>query len=69
MFKPVPPCGAVIAAFVSASADQAFDVGLHDQLKNGLGDATKKIAAILLCEELGNVHVGFGHRGLRVVRG
>ena len=29
----------------------------------------KKVAAILLCQKLGKVHVGLGHRGLRVVRG
>jgi hypothetical protein len=51
------------------SAVTAFDVGFHDQLQDGFSDAAKKVAAILLCEQFGKVHVGFGHRGLRVVRG
>lgn len=52
-----------------ACADQAFNVGLHDQLKNGLGDGAKEIATILLGQKFGKIHVGLGHRGLRVVRG
>ena len=44
-----------------AGADQALDIGLHDQLKNSLGDGAQKITAILLCQKLGKVHVGFGH--------
>jgi len=66
---PVSPGRALIGPFVLAGADQAFDIGLHDKLKNGLGNGAKEITAVLLCQELGKVHVGLGHRGLRVVRG
>ena len=66
---PVAPRRAVIATFVLARTDQAFNVGLHDQLQDGLGNAAKKIATILLGQKFGQVHVGFGHRGLRVGRG
>ena len=48
---------------------EAVDIGLHDQLKHGLGDAAQKVALIVLGQKLGQVHVGFGHRGLRKVRG
>ncbi len=58
---PVSPCGALRAAFVLAGADQAFDIGLHDQLQYGLGDGAKKIAAVLLGQKFGKVHVGLGH--------
>lgn len=50
-------------------ADQAVDIGLHKQLKDGLGDRAQEVALIVLCQQLGKVHVGLGHRGLRVVRG
>jgi len=52
-----------------AGADQAVDITLHDQLKNGLGNAAQQIALIMLGQKLGQVHVGLGHRGLRKVRG
>ena len=65
----VAPGRALAAAFVPAGADQAFDIGLHDQLKDGRGDAAQEISLIVLCQKLGQVHVGLGHRGLRVVRG
>jgi hypothetical protein len=54
---------------VFASADQTFDVKLHNQLKDGLSNAAKEIATVLLGQKIGKVHVGLGHRGLRVVRG
>ena len=66
---PVAPGRALIGPLVLAGADQAFDIGLHDQLQNGLGDGAKEVATVLLCQKLGKVHVGLGHRGLRVVRG
>ena len=66
---PVSPGRALICPLMLAGADRAFNVGLHDQLQYGLGDGAKKIAAVLLCQKLGKVHVGFGHRGLRMVRG
>ena len=50
-------------------ADQAFYVGLHDQLKNSLGDAAQKVSLVVLGQKLGQVHVGLGHRGLRAVCG
>jgi len=31
-----------------AGADQAVDIGLHDQLQDGLRDGAKEIALILL---------------------
>ncbi|WP_318340284.1 hypothetical protein [Defluviimonas sp. D31] len=52
-----------------AGTDQAVDIGLHDQLQDGLGDTAQKVALIVLGQKLGQVHVGFGHRGLRKVRG
>jgi hypothetical protein len=60
---PVAPRRAVAAAFMPASADQALDIGLHDQLKDGLGDAAKEVSLIVLGQQLGQVHVGLGHRG------
>jgi hypothetical protein len=54
---------------MAPGADQAVDIGLHDQLKDGLGNASKQITLIVLCQKLGQVHVGLGHRGLRKVRG
>ena len=65
----VAPGRALAAAFMAAGADQAVDIGLHDQLKDGLGDTAKQITLIVLLQKLGQVHVGLGHRGLRVVRG
>lgn len=38
---PVAPSCAVAAAFVAPGTDQAVDIGLHDQLKNSLGDAAQ----------------------------
>jgi hypothetical protein len=32
-------------------ADQAVDIGLHDQLKHGLGNASKQIALIMLLQK------------------
>jgi hypothetical protein len=34
----VSPCRAVLGSLVPSSADQAFDIGLHDQLEDGLRD-------------------------------
>ena len=50
-------------------ADQPLDIGLHDQLQDGLGDAAQKVALIVLGQKLGQVHVRLGHWGLRKVRG
>ena len=61
--------GATVRQLVAAGADQAFDIGLHDQLQNGLGDDAQEVALIVLGQKLGQVHVGLGHRGLRKVRG
>ena len=66
----LPPDAAEAAALAaSTGADQAVDITLHDQLKNGLGNAAQQIALIMLGQKLGQVHVGLGHRGLRKVRG
>ena len=40
--------------------------GFQDRLRNRLGNAAKKIAAVLLGQKFGKVHVGFGHRGLPI---
>jgi hypothetical protein len=50
-------------------ADQAVDIGLHDQPQHGLGDAAQEVSLIVLGQKLGQVHVRLGHRGLRKVRG
>ena len=57
----VAPGRALAVAFVPPRTDQAFDIGLHDQLKHGLGDAAKQITLIVLGHKLGQVHVGLGH--------
>lgn len=65
----VPPGGPLAAAFMPTGADDAFHIGLHDQLQHRLGDAAQKVALIVLGQKLGQVHVRPGHRGLRMVRG
>ena len=50
-------------------ADDAFDIGLHDELENRFGDSPQEVALIMLLKKLGKVHGGFGHRGLRLARG
>jgi hypothetical protein len=54
---------------VSTGANQAVNIGFHNQLQHRLGDAAQKISLIVLCQKLGQVHAGLGHRGLRMVRG
>ena len=66
---PVAPGRAFAAALMPPGADQAFDIGLHDQLQHSLSEAAKEVALIVLGHQLGQVHVGLGHRGLRRVRG
>lgn len=66
---PVAPGRALAVALMPPGADQALDIGLHDQLQHRLGDGAQKVALVVLCEKLGKVHVRLGHRGLRVVRG
>jgi len=63
---PVAPRRAV-CPFVLSGADQPFAIGFHDRLRNRLGNAAKKIAAVLRGQNIGKVHVGFGHRGFPVV--
>lgn len=65
----VAPGRAITAAFMPPGADQAIDISLHYQLKDGLGDGAQEVALIVLGQKLGQVHVGLGHRGLRRVRG
>jgi len=38
---------------LGAGADEAVDVGLHDDLQHALGDAAQEIAVSDLCHELG----------------
>ena len=59
----------VLGALVAARADQAFRIGLHQQVKDGFCDGAQEIALIVLLQELNNINIGLGHRGLRVVRG
>jgi hypothetical protein len=66
---PVAPGRAFAAALVPSSADDAFHIGLPDQLQDGLGNAAQKVSLIVLGQKLGQVHVRLGHRGLREVRG
>jgi len=56
-----------VSGYVASSTDRAVTIGFHDRLRNRLGNAAKKIAAALRGQKLGKVHVGFGHRGLRIV--
>lgn len=49
----VSPHRAFGHAFVLAGTDKVPDIGLHNQLKNGLGDGAKKVAASLLGQEIG----------------
>ena len=65
----ISPGRAPVSPFVPPGTDQAVDIGLHHQLKDSLSNAAQKISLIVLGQKLGQVHVGFGHRGLRVVRG
>jgi len=65
----VAPRRVFAAALMLAGADQAFDVSLHQKLECGPGNDAKEIATVLLGQKFRKVHVGLGHRGLRVVRG
>jgi len=58
-----------LSALVAGRADQAFQVGLHQQLKDGFCEGAQEIAPILPLRELNNIYSGLGRRGLRVVRG
>jgi len=66
---PVAPGRAFTAAFMPTRTDQAVDIGLHEQLQHGLRDAAQEVALVMPCQKLGQVHVGLGQRGLRLVRG
>jgi hypothetical protein len=55
----------VAAALVAAGADQAFDVGLHQDLQYRLGDGSQEIAIAALLQQLDKRHSLFGHRVLR----
>jgi hypothetical protein len=48
----VAPGRALAAAFVATRADQAINVGLHDQLQHVLGDGAQKIRLAALCSQL-----------------
>ncbi len=65
----VAPRRSLADAFMPAGADQALDIGLHDQLEDSFGDAAEEAALVMLGQKLGQVHVDLGHRGLRRVRG
>ena len=72
---PVPPGRApgraIVSPFMPSCTDQAFHIGLHDQMKNVPGRHTHKVALkvalIVLGQKPGKVHAGPGHRGLRSV--
>ncbi|SFE71317.1 hypothetical protein SAMN04515678_11468 [Roseivivax sediminis] len=53
-----------VTAFVAASADQPFDVVLHQGLEHRLGDGAEKVSLVVLLQQLDQGHVGLGHRGL-----
>jgi hypothetical protein len=50
----------VAAALVAAGADQAFDVGLHQDLQYRLGDGSQEIAIAALLQQLDKRHSLFG---------
>jgi hypothetical protein len=49
---------------VTAGADQALDIGFHQQLQNALGYGTKKVAFAALLQELCQWQSILGHRGV-----
>jgi hypothetical protein len=55
-------------ALVTRSADQALDVGLHEELQHRLGDGAQEVAFSNLLHELGPCHALLGHRVLRRVQ-
>src|SRR5215472_11644454 len=61
----------VSAALVTAGADQAFDIGLHQNLQHRLGHGSQKIAITALLQQVNQRHSVVGHRilgGSRVKR-
>jgi hypothetical protein len=54
---------------MTPGTDQTFDIGLHDQLQHGLGDRAQEATLIVLGQQLGQIHVVLGRRGLRMVLG
>jgi hypothetical protein len=52
-------------ALVPRGADQALDVGLHQQLQHRLGNGAQEVAFSGLLHELGQGHPLLGHRVLR----
>ena len=51
-------------AFVPASADQAFDIGFHQDLQHRLRYGSQEIAVAALLQQLDKRHSVFGHRVL-----
>ena len=49
----VAPGLAGLTPFIAASADQAVDIGLHDQLQDALGNGAQKIGIAALRGKLG----------------
>jgi hypothetical protein len=49
----VAPCAALAGSLVPASADQAVNVGLHDDLQHALGHGAKEVAVSGLRHQLG----------------
>jgi hypothetical protein len=47
---------------VARCADQALDVGLHQELQHGFGHGAQKVAFTGLLHELGQCHPRLGHR-------
>jgi hypothetical protein len=51
-------------AFVPPGADQALDIGLHQHLQHGLGDAAQEVTVSCFRQELGQWQSVLGHRVL-----
>ena len=49
----VAPRRTISAAFVPAGTDQAYNVRLHDELKNSVGDRPQEVASVLSGQKRG----------------
>jgi hypothetical protein len=57
---------AITGSFVTTGTDHAFHIGLHQQLRYGLGHAAQKIAISGFGQQLGQRKSILGHRVLLV---
>ena len=62
----VTPCLSVLGPLMAARNDQAFHIGLHQQLKTRFRNGAQKIALIMLWRDLNNIYISLGPH---VVRG